>query len=340
MDKNDMMERFNMDMRHGGNVWEQGNPADWLDFSANLRPEGTPQWVRDVMRDALKEACYYPDRKMRAARRGLAAYAGVPEECILPTAGGASAIDLAMTLDSGRVILHPPTFGEYAERAKVHGRKVVFDAKVKKGDTRVQCNPNNPTGKALSHEEMEEILQDTLSRGGRMLADEAFIDFCPECSLRDMIQPGLVITGSLTKSLCIPGVRLGYVLSDAKTISVLEEKALPWSLNMLASAVCAALPEYLDELKQDRLLNEGRRARFEAQLKLLGAKPLPSSSNFLLVDFGQDMTETAVWLKTQAVLVRTCASFGLSANWLRLAVKSEEENDCLIDLLKKRSCPV
>lgn len=329
-----MNKGFAADLRHGGNVWEEGRPEDWLDFSANLRPEGTPQWVMDAMLGALRDARYYPDRSMRAARRGLAAYAGVAEDCVLPTAGGASAIDLALGLDSGRVLCHPPTFGEYAERARVRGREVILDGEVRPGDTLVRCNPNNPTGEALSREAMEALLEDTLARGGRMLADEAFIDFCPECSLRRGLRPGLVITGSLTKSLCIPGVRLGYVLADAETIRTLAERALPWSLNMLAAAVCAALPEHLGELEQDRVLNERRRARFAGMLQALGAKILPSRSNFLLADFGRDMTETAARLKRQGVLVRTCASFGLGPNWLRLAVKRDEENDRLIFLLK------
>ena len=87
-------------MRHGGNVWE-GQPADWLDFSANLRPEGTPAWVMDTMRAALSQACYYPDRAMRAARAGLALYLGVDESCVLPTAGGAAAIDLTLGVRRG-----------------------------------------------------------------------------------------------------------------------------------------------------------------------------------------------------------------------------------------------
>ena len=87
-------------MRHGGNVWE-GQPADWLDFSANLRPEGTPAWVMDTMRAALLQACYYPDRAMRAARAGLALYLGVDESCVLPTAGGAAAIDLTLGVRRG-----------------------------------------------------------------------------------------------------------------------------------------------------------------------------------------------------------------------------------------------
>ena len=98
-------------MRHGGNVWE-GQPADWLDFSANLRPEGTPAWVMDTMRAALSQACYYPDRAMRAARAGLALYLGVDESCVLPTAGGAAAIDLTLGVRRGAVHEQQPTFRE------------------------------------------------------------------------------------------------------------------------------------------------------------------------------------------------------------------------------------
>ena len=103
-------------MIHGGNVWE-GKPAQWLDFSASLRPEGPPAWVMEAMQAALADVRYYPDRAMRRARRGLAKYAGVPEKCILPTAGGAAAIDLVLQLRKGRVLTLHPTFCEYAERA-------------------------------------------------------------------------------------------------------------------------------------------------------------------------------------------------------------------------------
>ena len=57
------------DGRHGGNVWDGGGPEQWLDFSANLRPEGPPEWVMQAMKDALGDTRYYPDRSMTAARR-------------------------------------------------------------------------------------------------------------------------------------------------------------------------------------------------------------------------------------------------------------------------------
>ena len=36
-------------MIHGGNVWQGDGPGGWLDYSANIRPEGAPEWVREAL---------------------------------------------------------------------------------------------------------------------------------------------------------------------------------------------------------------------------------------------------------------------------------------------------
>ena len=141
-------------MRHGGNVWEGGAPEKWLDFSANLRPEGPPDWVTRTVTQSLSRMRYYPDLSMREARRGLAAYAGVEENRVLPTAGGIAAIDLALRLKNGPVCTQKTTFGEYARSAALLGRDVLADDHLDEaGGTVLLCNPNNPTGSALSREE-------------------------------------------------------------------------------------------------------------------------------------------------------------------------------------------
>lgn len=321
-------------MIHGGNVWENGVPSKWLDFSANLRPEGTPQWVQDVMVKALDDAQYYPDLAMTKARKGLAAYAGVAYSCVLPTAGGAAAIDLALSLSCGKVHLQSPTFGEYAQRAGVRGRALAnWDDEIEPGDTLVLCNPNNPTGRALSSNEVLKIHKKAAAHRATLIVDEAFIDYCPENSVREHLSNNLIIVGSLTKTLCIPGVRLGYVLANADVIAQLQRKSLPWSLNMLASAVAANLPNHLDEMKADAALNKARRAQLIEAFAARGATVHPSQANFLLVDFGRDMTDIALKLREAGILVRTCASFGLGAQFLRLAVKTQLENERLVNAI-------
>ena len=324
-------------MRHGGNVWQGERPSDWLDFSANLRPEGMPEWVKDALFRAADDARYYPDPEMKAARRGLAAYAGVDESMILPTAGGIEAIDFLLSLDRGRVLVDGPTFGEYDRRAAVSGRRCVRAGGVRaeKGDTRVICNPNNPTGEALSREEILNIHKTLSQNGARLLADEAFIDYCPENSVRGAVTESLCVAGSLTKILCVPGIRLGYVCADPDTVARLEQKALPWRINAFAAKIAEALPEHLDEIRKDAQLNARRREAFAETLRNMGAKVLPSRANFLLCGFGRDMTEAVRYLKSKHILVRECASFGLGAGWLRFAVRTEEENGLLAGELEK-----
>ena len=197
------------------------------------------------------------------------------------------------------------------------------------------CNPNNPTGRCASRSDLITICEKTKSLGGELVVDEAFIDFCPEQSVRHDVQQGLSVVGSLTKTLCIPGVRLGYVCAAPEVIRQLEQRSLPWSLSTLANAVASHLPEHREEIHADLLKNKARREQLTALLEELQAEVWPSQSNFLLVDFKRDMTPVAEWLKTQGILVRTCASFGLPPQFLRLAVKTENENAVLIQALRE-----
>ena len=323
-------------MTHGGNVWQGNGPEGWLDYSANLRPEGPPEWVTRTVAQSLSRMRYYPDLSMREARRGLAAYAGVDESRILPAAGGIAAIDLALRLKDGPVRIIGPTFGEYARRAALLKREVRSDdIPGEDSETVILCNPNNPTGIALSKEETLALHRSVSSRGGEMIADEAFIDYCPEISVRGDVCDTLTAVGSLTKILCIPGVRLGYVCASPDHIEKLEKLALPWQLSFAASAVAAALPEHLDEIRRDAEKNGQRRQRMAEDLRSLGAQVLPSRANFLLCRFDRPMGAVAEKLKQRRILVRTCASFGLPDCWLRLAVRTEEENLRLIEEIKQ-----
>lgn len=323
-------------MTHGGNVWQGNGPESWLDFSANLRPEGSPEWVTKTVAQALSHMRYYPDLSMKEARRGLAAYAGVDESHILPTAGGIAAIDLALRLKKGPMRPIGTTFGEYARRAKLLNRETRMDDHLgEAGETAILCNPNNPTGSALSREETLEMHGLFSSRGGELIVDEAFIDYCPEISVRRDVCDTLTAVGSLTKILCIPGVRLGYVCASPENIEKLEKLALPWQLGFAASAVASALPEHLDEIRRDAEKNAERRRRMALDLRSLGVQVQPSKANFLLCRFDRPMGPTVEKLKERHILVRTCASFGLSDCWLRLAVRTEEENQRLIEELKQ-----
>ncbi len=323
-------------MNHGGNVWISGDPSEWLDFSANLRPEGPPSWVLEAYHAAAETLRFYPDPEMKRVRKGLASFLGVPEEYVLPTAGGTEAIDLSLAVCSGTVFIHSPSFGEYAARAAARGRKVAeWNGRCGSGDSLVLSNPCNPTGSAKSREELLSLHDRIQADGGQLIIDEAFIEFCPEYSLTDHAGPGLMILGSLSKILGVPGIRLGYICASPEIVGWLQRQMLPWSPDAAATEIAARLPEHTDLVRQDAVLNRQRRIAFSAMLQNLGAEVYPSESNFLLADFHRDMSSAVDALARRKILVRTCADFGLPGSFRRLAVKTEAENKYLTEILEE-----
>lgn len=341
---------------HGGNVWQGEGPSKWLDFSANLRPEGPPEWVRDALVNALSEARWYPDPSMARERAALGRFLSLHEEWVLPTPGGASAIALAAGLEATEVLTLSPCFGEYAQLAAALGRPVravlLLAGRHVIGDpaARVEgalsggcavwlCNPLNPAGTAFEREQVRRLLEKVEAVDGWLIVDEAFIEYCPEHTCAPLLadHERLLIVGSMTKILAIPGVRLGYLCANPRVIERLARRQTPWALNSFAGAVLRALPEHRGELTGYADENARRREDLKRALEGLGAFVYPSRAPFLLADFGRPVRPIAEALKKWGILVRECMDFeGVDDGaHLRLAVRTEDENGRLIDALRE-----
>ena len=344
---------------HGGNVWAGGEPRDWLDFSANLRPEGPPGWLREALCRAVEDARYYPDPDMKRAERALAGWLGLPETYVRPTAGGASAIRLAMRLGEGRVLIFDPAFTEYREQAHLLGRQTVSlpllregkrtsdlaeiaAGRLRAGDALWLCNPSNPLGCAFPREELLRLLMLAEEKGCWLVADEAFAEYCPGSSLRDLVpaHERLAVVGSMTKILGIPGVRLGYLCAQPQVLRALAPFQLPWELGCFAAAAACALPGHREEVQGWAEENARCRATLCAGLARLGCAVYPSDAPFVLADLGRLAAPVAKALRRRGILVRTCEDFiGLEdGRHLRLAVREEDAVRRLLDALEEVLC--
>ena len=343
-----------MKSTHGGNVWQGNDPKEWLDYSANIRPDGAPDWVRQALNAAMDHIVYYPPVDMHRARKGLADYLQMKEEWVQPTSGGASAIELATRCGVKQVLLCAPCFGEYAgAAAKAHlpaeivcllqkDRIITSPAEAIRSTLQECtliwiCSPMNPVGHAFSRAEILDLLDLARERRCRVALDEAFIDFCPENDHRELIAswPELIVTGSMTKILGIPGVRLGYLCSqDALRLG---ENCLPWELNCFAEEVAVQLPGHREELLKEAQISKTRTQAFTKGLQDLGLTVYPSVSNFVLADLGRDADPVIEALKERKILVRRCMDFnGVNdGKHIRLAVKDEATNETFLKTLKE-----
>jgi threonine-phosphate decarboxylase len=326
---------------HGGAVSRSlgVSERDLLDFSQNVNPLGAPARVLEAAQRALyEEAGRYPDAGYPRLRGALATYLGVPPGNVVPTNGGAA----------GRALILEPTFSEYAAAARAAGLEPVRRVARRAEDGfRLDraalenlegvalvflCNPNNPTGNALSRAEVLEVADRVRERSAVLVVDEAFADFAPGTGVAAEVGEGLYVARSFTKFFAIPGLRLGCLVCERA--GRVQELQPSWPVNAVAAA--AGIAAVGDQDFIDASLAGVARLRerlFESLDALPGLTPFPGAANFLLVRGPVGLPER---LARRGVLVRGCEPFpGLGPGYFRVAVRGAAENERLVAAIRE-----
>ncbi|MCH7622228.1 MAG: histidinol-phosphate aminotransferase family protein [Chloroflexi bacterium] len=204
------------------------------------------------------------------------------------------------------------------------------------------CNPNNPTGVYLAHNEVEALAQACAEAGALLVVDEAYLNFVdsPWDSL-DLLEGGhTVLLRSMTKDYALTGLRLGYSLASPEVTARLASFQPDWSVNSLAQAAGRAALADRDYLSRTR---EAVNAAKEYLIQGLGSMGFiihPSAANFLLIEVG----DGGWWedqLMHRGIFVRDCASFGLP-DCIRIGIRAQADCEKLVAAVaqEKRPWPV
>lgn len=342
---------YQTENRHGGDIY--GGIA--LDFSANVSPLGTPRSVTDAIERALPELYRYPDPYCRTLVQTISEYEGVPKNFVL-CGNGASELIYAYcgAVRPKRAMELAPTFSEYSLALRRTGCEVVrfalkqeenFDLREnflpilarEKIDALFLCNPNNPTGRLIADDLLEEILRICREKNIALFVDECFlslsdggVDLTP--SLSDF--PQLFILKAFTKSFGMAGLRLGYGLSaDEALLRKMSAAVPPWNVSTLAQAAGVAALGDAEFLERNRAVIRAERPRLEERLRELGFWVCPSQANYILFRGEAGLADR---LRERGAAIRDCANFeGLGPGWYRAAVRLREENDALLDAMRR-----
>ena len=342
---------YQTENRHGGDIY--GGIA--LDFSANVSPLGTPRSVTDAIERALPELYRYPDPYCRTLVQTISEYEGVPKNFVL-CGNGASELIYAYcgAVRPKRAMELAPTFSEYSLALRRTGCEVVrfalkqeenFDLREKflpilareKIDALFLCNPNNPTGRLIADDLLEKILRICREKNIALFVDECFlslsdggVDLTP--SLSDF--PQLFILKAFTKSFGMAGLRLGYGLSaDEALLRKMSAAVPPWNVSALAQAAGVAALGDAEFLERNRAVIRAERPRLEERLRELGFWVCPSQANYILFRGEAGLADR---LRERGAAIRDCANFeGLGPGWYRAAVRLREENDALLDAMRR-----
>ncbi|WP_435126814.1 threonine-phosphate decarboxylase CobD [Halobaculum sp. D14] len=322
---------------HGG-----ADDPDVLDFSANVNPR-TPPGTREVYEAAFDDATRYPDDDAPAFRAAAADYVGCDPDRVVPTPGGLAGIRLAIETRVGpgdTVLVPAPSFGEYAREIELQGADPVFvphdellDADPAGHAMAVVCTPNNPTGEAADPDALREFAARCRAADAELLVDEAFLGFTDVDSLAGA--DGVVVVRSLTKLFGLPGLRAGFLVAAGDRLADLQTARRAWNLGAPAAAVGAHAmrqTEFVAETRR-RVAAERRRLR-TALTERHGFDVAPSDAPFLLVDVGdRDVDALTAAVSARGVAVRDATTFRGLDSHVRVAVRTPDDNDRLLEVL-------
>ncbi len=346
-----------------GNEVNAANNTLWL--NANENPYGP-----DVSADP---SLYnrYPDFQPEPLINAYANYAKVSNEQVLATRGADEGIELLVRTfcsPGQNILICPPTYGMYAISAETAGVNVLtapllFNENGDMGkdkDTTMQldvpsviklskqaqivfiCSPNNPTGDVINLDDLKTVLKATKDET-LVVADEAYIEFCPESTVVDLLAeyPNLVILRTLSKAFALAGLRCGFTMADSSIIQALKKVIAPYPIpapvaQMATQALSASgLLWMLDKVRE---LNN-RRDNFIniANSWQLSEQVFNSETNFVLIKLTNKLTADSVmqtFIKSN-ILVRNQSKQLMLNNTIRITIGSESEMAAVIQVFNQ-----
>lgn len=327
--------------------------SDILDCSLGVNPCGfSPTITKDVFSATYDIISGYPAHPYMAARRGVCQYFKdvadlTPDQVFMQTGsmGALCTLNHIFLEEGARVLAVEPCFSSYT--SDVRGNGAVIDTVPLKEEDGFRFdvaaftaalhpsqriayidNPNNPTGQALSLQELEVILKRARELNIVVIVDEAYGDFLDrDESAVALINKwdNLMIVRTFSKGFGLAGLRAGYIVVPKALAPIIEK--MPGEMNMTSVADAMLLralqdPGFIDTSRQRIAANK---QRLIGSLKKLKVSVTRDTVPIALYYTDKDVDLGALFWK-QGVRVENGVDFdGIGKRHVRLRVPYDVE---------------
>jgi len=302
-------------------------PEDVVKLASNENPIGTNPAIAKVIRSNADIAHLYPDDSMLELKAALGSKFAVENNNIIIGAGSDQVLEFisrAVLDEDSSVLMSAVTFAMYEIYAKQMGAKIIRTASFQhKYDEFMEafhmhkpkivyiCTPNNPTGDAISKEEVLAMI---------------------EAMHKDAI---IVVDGAFSKAHGLGGMRVGYGIAQAGLIEELSKMRPPFNITTLSLAVAIEACKDESFVKESIALHQEQIKRYETFADNNGLGYIDSYTNFItyLLDEKLDSTKISDALLQRGVIIRNLASYGMNA--VRITIGTQKQNDTFFKHFKE-----
>lgn len=336
-----------IDYGHGDDLYKYDETNFKANFSSNVWYKGAPKKLVKHLKNQLKSIENYPAPSAEKLVNSIEKHHNLLKGSAIVTNGATEAFYLvANAFHSSTVTICTPSFSEYEQASKANNltikfvdRKLILEHQFKTQLAFI-CNPNNPDGFENTVQEID--LLTSKYPNTLFVIDEAYTEFTNSnisCISLLKKKSNLILIKSLTKLFCIPGLRLGYILTNPALTLKISNYKMPWNVNTMALFA----GEYLFKHYQKIAPNFNTCFKNTQQLKeeinaINGFKVTPSNTSYFLIQLAQPKaTELKSFLiKKHQLLIRSAANFrSLNEHYIRVSSQTPKKNNLLIKALKE-----
>ena len=361
----EMLHRFNY--RYGGH-WRF---PKMLDYCYLVNPYFPTKRMKDELRSSFDTLLTEYPSGMFVNSLLAGKYFGIRQDYVVVGNGAAELIKSLMERllagpSTGKVGVIYPTFEEYPHRLKQEDI-VAFqpdnrDLKYTEDDliafytgkgisSLLLINPDNPSGNFISMAGLQKLLAWSKTQQIQLIVDESFVDFSDDFEHNTLLRnetladnPQLVVMKSISKSYGVPGLRLGILASsDVALIKWIKKDISIWNINSFAEFYMQIFGKYESDYLAACRKFIAERSRFEVLLREIPyMRVLPTQANYFCIEVTDKYSSaelTKLLLERYNIMVKDCDSKnGLKGrNFIRISVRSQQDNDQLIAALKELS---
>lgn len=290
-------------------------------------------------------------------------YFGIKQEFVVVGNGAAELIKIVMEEHAGaKVGVIYPTFDEYPNRLYPeqivayipqninfsYGADDLMDFYADKSiSLLLLINPDNPSGNFIPKKDVLRLASWCEDMNIRLLVDESFVDFTTGYENNSLLHndvllqyPSMMVMKSISKSYGVPGLRLGvFASSDVDLIARMKKEVSIWNINSFAEFYMQIYGKYeKDYTRACAKFIEEREIFFRELSEITYLRVIPSQANYFLCEVINKYTSTELTQKLieHDVIISNCSlKTNMSGrNFIRLAIRSREDNSKLISILK------
>ncbi len=353
-------EKYEKMLSKWGGYWRY----DIIDAAFLVNPYFPPEHMLNKMKRNFQSLISQYPSCLAIQNLNAARVFGIDKEKIIVGNGAAELINtLGEVMRNKKIVVSTPVFNEYVRCFKestlihVDNSKTDYEfnyedfySGLDDADCAIIVTPDNPTGLHIPKEKMLEIIKVANDKNVPLVVDESFADFADSDKRYSLISDdildkynNLIVIKSISKSYGNPGVRLGVLATaNLEIVNKVKETMPIWNINSFAEYYLQIHNLYANYyLKScDKIANERNRI-LNILKKYKNIRVYNSQANYIMVELlNNKSTQVAIkMLENDRILVKDLSNKKIfnKRNFLRIAVKSAEENDIIINSLLRNT---